>query len=783
MVCIVRAFLCDFKDIFDLDIYLQIQLYIIIIMKKHLLFIFTSALILSSCENLSNSSQNQSHFDSNSTTSTVVSTENLKELKVTLPTTLTYSRFDKFQIDGLQVKDTDDTDIQDYTLTYDDNTSLNDGDYLLNEAGTYNLSINADGYRPYNFQLTILESTNFKQTLVEKSAPEKTSYTYLSTEKIDLTGLSLQLKTTYRNNSKRSKRYEELIDTSKINVLLDGVDVTDQDVTFDSLGSHTVSLVYKENGWINNEIINSTITYSIYVKDGTLKPQKYVDNTITSTVSDTDTYEVNITKENSTKDESSTDKGYYAPSEVDASFNIQTYGRKSFDNWYYTPSVGEVPFLIVPVVLPGYENLATAENLSLINKAFFGNSSDLYFESLHSYYYRSSYGQFDITGVVTDYFDLKTYDSSFKSINNITSDSPAIIALDALNWASTVQGYDLTDFDSDSDGLIDGMWIVYLGPTNSQQTQFWGFSSTTGYTGNVVNPTVNNYGWVGINFLDDSYASYGSQINYQNKDCDAHVLIHETGHMLGAYDYYTYSYSGYDPTGRCLTMSYNSNDQDLYTKMLFGWVTPYIVYDTSKLSIVASQAKKDQLIVIPYEGKQYTKNQNGKVQFNMFDEYIVLEYYTDDDLNSYDYDCYQVNHIQGKGIRMLHIDNRLAYVNGYTSTSYQVSLFSDPDEVLTTTQKLIKPISNSESGYRSESSFYGLPSSYDAFDEIRVISKDKRILSQTNEANTSTLFQSGDSFNISNYYNSFPNKTLNSDKTTYTVKFNNGKSFLYTIAF
>lgn len=751
-------------------------------MKNYLLFIFATSLVLSSCQDPFSSSQSQNQTDSISTK--VDSTEKLSNLKVTLPNTLSYSRFDKFQIDGLKVTDTDDVEIQDYTLTFDDNSSLNDGDYLLNEAGNYNISIKANGYNSYNFQLTISDSTNFKQSLVKKSAPDKTTYTYQSTGKIDLTGLSLQLKTTYRNSLNRSKRYEEFVDTSKLSILLDGVDVTDKEVTFDSLGAHTITINYNEKGWINNEILNSSFTYTIYVKDGSLKPKQYIDNTITSTVSDTDTYEVNITKENSTKDEDSTDKGYYSPDEVDASFNIQTFGRKSFDNWYYTPSVGQVPFLIVPVILPGYESYATAENMDLINKAFFGNSSDLYFESLHSYYYRSSYGQLDITGVVTDYFDLKSYDSSFKSINDVTGYSPETIALDALNWASTIQGYDLTDFDSDSDGLIDGMWIVYLGPTNSQQTQFWGFSSTTGNTGNISNPTVNNYGWVGINFLDDSYvSSYGYQSNYANKDCDAHVLIHETGHMLGAYDYYTYSYSGYDPTGKCLTMSYNSNDHDLYTKMLFGWVTPYIVYDTSKLSIVASQAKKDQLIVIPYEGKEYTKNQDGKVIFNMFDEYIVLEYYTDDDLNSVDYDCYQVSHIQGKGIRMLHIDNRLAYVNSYTSTSYQCSLFPDPDDILTTTQKLIKPITNSESGSRSESSFYGLPSSYDAFDEIRVISKDKRVLSQTNEANSSTLFKAGDSFNISDYYASFPNKSLNSDKTTYTVKFNNGKKFPYTISF
>ena len=749
-------------------------------MKNKTLFIIASILLLSSCTNIT------SNVTTGTATSVVtpVSETKKKILNVTLPTTLTYSQYDKFQTAGLKVLDEDNKEITDYNLQFDDSTTLNDGDYLLSDAGTYNINIVKEGYTAYNFSIKILESTKFKQEIKDKEYPTKKSYTLNSTEKIDLTGFNFVLKTSYKNNENRTKKYEETLKEDDFNIYLDDEDVTGKEVTFNTYGAHTVKLVYNKKGWINNEIENSTLTYSIYVKDTSKKPIEYVDNTITSTVSSTDTYEVSITKENSTKSEDSTDKGYYSPDEVDASFNIQSYGRNNVDNWVYTPSTGKVPFLVVPVIIPGYSGYDTADNLALIQKAFFGNSSDLNFESLHSYYYRSSYGQLDITGVVTDFFDLASYDSSFSSTSSITSTSTINIANDAAEWASTVQGYDLTDFDSDGDGLIDGMWLVYLAPSSSSSNSaFWAFSYTTGNSGNVSSPVVNNYGWAGINFLNDQYAGNG---NYENAECDAHVLIHETGHMLGAYDYYSYSYNSYDPTGSCLMMSYNVGDHDLYTKMLFGWVTPYIVYDTSKLSIVASQAKKDQLIVIPYEGKTYTKDSNGKVKFNMFDEYIVLEYYTDDDLNSYDYDCYNVTSIKGKGIRMLHIDNRLGYNNSSSSynpyySNYNVTMFSDPDEVLTTTKKLIKPINNSESGQRSESSYYGLDSSYDAYDEIRVISKDKRVLSTNNTANTNTLFKSGDSFNINDYYAQFANSTTSSN--TYTVKFNNGKSFPYTISF
>lgn len=733
-------------------------------MKKLILLLTCSLLSLSSCKR-ENSDSQQSLTKQDTASISVFQ----KKMTVTLPKLLEYSRFDKFKKDGLSVKTEDGKETEDYRLVFhDDKTILNDEENLLKEEGTYQIDIELDGYETTSFSLKINPSTDFSQSIVIINNPSNLTYTVGTTAKIDLTGSLFRLKTSYKNSNSKIRRFDKKLEESDIRLTLNGEDVTGKEYTFNTPGAFKVYIDYALGGWIGNSI--DTQSFDIYVRSNSTKPVQYVDNTITSTVDSTDSYEISITDNATEKTQnqpSSINAGYYTPDEVNASFNIQSYGRNSYDNWIYTPSKGQVPFLIVPVIIPGDEAMATVENLSLIQKAFFGNSSDLYFESLHSYYYRSSFGQLDITGIVTDYFDLKSYDSSFRYKSAITENSTSTIAQDAANWARDTLGYDLTDFDSDGDGLIDALWLVYLS-SSSSSSAFWAFSYSTFASGNVLNPVVNNYGWAGIDFLNDGFMGMGP---YLNSDCDAHVLIHETGHMLGATDYYSYSSTGYDPTGNSLTMSYNSNDHDAYTKMLFGWSTPYIVYDTSKLSIVASQAKKDQLIVIPYDKKKYKKGADGKVTFNMFDEYLVLEYYTDDDLNSVDYDCYQVRHIQGKGIRMLHIDARLGYVTAY-GNEYGVTMFDDPDDALTSTSPLIKPITNSESGGRAEQA-YGLPSSYNAYDEIRIISADKRFLNTSRQATTSTLFRKNDTFTFASYSASFPNKT----------SFNNSSSFSYSIKF
>jgi hypothetical protein len=144
---------------------------------------------------------------------------------------------------------------------------------------------------------------------------------------------------------------------------------------------------------------------------------------------------------------------------------------------------------------------------------------------------------------------------------------------------------------------------------------------------------------------------------------------------------------------------------------------------------------------------------------------MVFDYYTNENLNSMGYDVYNSTPIQEKGGRLYHVDSRLfAYSrNGYNlinEDNITSSLYSG---------NLIRVISNSEGGDRAES-IYGY--SHDNYDEIRLISADKRYMSSNNPANLNTLFRKGitDKFDFAEWQDSFPNKT----------KFDNEKDCSYS---
>jgi len=665
-----------------------------------------------------------------------------------------YSKYDLLDLSELQVQVNDNevyTDITDYTLTWEDNgKKAVDQEMLLFEEGRHNLIVSKTGLESLSFSVRIWGSTNFKQTLSITSQPDKTTYSIGDAFSSD--GIAVTLKTTYVNaDNVTTRRTEEV--SSQCSFLVDEEPLTSQ-TTFSASGSKQVTVIYD-----NDEDISTS--FYIFVRNGITGPTTYPDDSMTTVQDDTT---ITLTIKNETVGTTGKTDEYYSPDQVVNNFTISDYGRNNYINWNYTPTTGDVPMLVVPVVVPGYESMATENNLDLIERAFFGKSKDLYFESLRSYYYKASYGALNFTGAITDYLYPGAYDTAFSKISGFTESSISNLAVLAANWAEEVAGYDLSKFDSDNDGLIDGMWMIYMGPTNSNSC-FWAFSTTTMASGVVGAPVVNNFGWAGISFLNDTVYGTGS---YDNKNCDAHVLIHETGHMLGLNDYYSYGVNSYNPVGLYDMMSYNVGDHSPYSKLLYGWVKPYIVYGNATITIKSCQWK-DTMVIIPYDDKVIKTDDDGKAIFNSFDEYLVVDYYTNQNLYSQGFDAYGVSSVNAKAGRIYHVDNRLCYYNNSTPVFYD-----DPDDALTDTEHaLAKIISNSESGSRAESTGYGADPSFDPYDEIRLISADKRFLSSTSVVSSKSFFATGSSFSLASYSSQFPNESV----------FNNEKYCSYTINF
>ena len=455
--------------------------------------------------------------------------------------------------------------------------------------------------------------------------------------------------------------------------------------------------------------------------------------------------------------------GRFVPADkVDLELNYNDLSGTLSNNKSVMPSLGDANLLVIPVHLPGGDEYKTDKVKSDIEKVFFGDKDDssLGFKSVKQYYSEASYGKFNLSGTVTDWFDATTLVSDVKDITSGTYGTIVNkILRGAVDWASSSQGINLKDFDNNEDGNIDGVYLVYdyLDWTTENYIQhesnpqfdsstlnqaFWNFTYWDFYSESKNDkPTTSGFSWSSFDMMYTSYCERNKNDTPDLSDLskiklDSHTFIHEFGHLLGLEDYYSSSDSSYHPAGESTMMDQNIGDLDSYSKMLLGWVTPYVVYGTSEITITnVSKNSGNSVIVIPSNYAEISQSVEDAIKgnridkfrytFNPFSEYLMIDLYTPDGNNEQDtYGPYVFDRsamANKVGVRIYHIDSRifkckvvdymggqkLAYVDGYV---WDGQMLADDEAIL-------MPISNN----MSESKNFQLPQSFDYFDQIRLL--------------------------------------------------------------
>ena len=358
---------------------------------------------------------------------------------------------------------------------------------------------------------------------------------------------------------------------------------------------------------------------------------------------------------------------------------ISTYEGDTNLNSYYTlwknrgyphfKSVGENNLLVVPLKIKGYEEYATVDNLNKIRDSFFLEDSlnTLGYYSLSEYYKISSYNKLNIKGEVTPWIDLDltTKEISSSSISNYTLDCGTYFPTEkAINYIKENLNIDLTKYDNDKDGFIDGVYFIYGCPTflddsSLSTSTFWNFTYYNVLNkdkASISSPVLMTYSWSSFDML-----SKGSD----KTKLDTHTYIHEFGHQLGLNDYYDTSNSGglnpyTSPMGGLDMMDNNVGDHSAFSKFALGWVNPYIVKgDYGEVNIdLKSLISDGECIILP------TKEYNN----TPFDEYFMIEYVKNDSINKLDStagypstfytDGRIIRFYSKNGIRITHIDAR-----------------------------------------------------------------------------------------------------------------------------
>lgn len=729
-------------------------------MKKSIkisLFLILGTFLLNSCFSLFNIRRTSTSSDNDVGKKLLIKGDFKKE----------YLEYESLDLSGMEVYEVDSQGERLTNLYYiEDQEGQKVGwDYSLEKVGDFTFYVKEDGYDSASFNISVKAGGG---KLEIETYPSNLSYNVGDT--LSLAGMEVVFE-----QGDELLSHKTTVDDYQAEIIDEDGNKSDaQGYVFRKEGTYKVIISYERLG------STYEASFSVFCqKEGNTLPEELGGN-VDLMKEDSSSAKVKISRPSS-----SGSNEYYPSSKVKVAMTMKDYGERSYLNWSYTPSVGKTPLLVIPAIIPGYENYIDLNKAkTIINKTFFGSSDQVNFESLHSYYYKSSFGKLDFTGKITDFYRPDQNEGSkFKNASDFTQDKIGDFAQEAVDWATEKYDLNLDAFDTDDNGTVDGVWIVYIHPTDSSNNSdktFWAYSSTTQKRGSVSNPVVNNYGWAGIDFIDGKYQSGGNNLNSNpDKDQDAHVLIHETGHMLGLPDYYSYGDSNYSPLGRIDMMDNNVGDHNSYSKMVLGWITPTIVYGNATVDL-KTITSKDSFLVIPYDSKQYKKDSQGNVLFNPFDEYLVVDFYTYDDssnLNNLGYWGYNINTIKGKGIRIYHVDNRLMEIK---YNGYRAEFPSDPDEVTDSSiNDLYEIITNTESGLQAEESIVsGNNALNNAWDQLRWISADKKKLAtkdsngnieaqyvQTGVNNPiSRLFKSGMKFDIDSYSASFVNGAFDNEE-------------------
>lgn len=456
---------------------------------------------------------------------------------------------------------------------------------------------------------------------------------------------------------------------------------------------------------------------------------------------------------------SSETRGGY--SNAQAKFTMSDVGKSA--GFSYLKSIGNPKILVIPVSIEGYERNASSTNLARIKKAFKG--TDNIWQSVESFYNISSFGRLNLDITIADewYQSGKTPAEIYGGDASSSSKTAGVqnVLNSAVSWYKTKYDTDCEEFDSDNDGYIDAVWLIYSCPDYQTDTSLkkydptcWAYTYWADNNSNINSPSACTYGWASYDFMNEGYGSFQS---------DAHTFIHETGHMMGLEDYYDYNVvskdDGSSPMGFVDMMDANVIDHNVFSKWSLGWVAPFVV--TGKGSIrLAPSATTGECLIIPT-----SSGWNG----SPFDEYIMLEYYTPENLNYKDSKSeYLGNGVQGftqKGVRIYHVDSRLAKLSGRSNWSYTSSLSTNCILAHSNTPSYGDDEDRETRNYLSPN--YRLIQMMDA-------SAKRDFSSVYVQADDTSLFgtRTNSVFSFSSFKNSFPNKT----------KMNNGGTFEYKIS-
>ena len=343
------------------------------------------------------------------------------------------------------------------------------------------------------------------------------------------------------------------------------------------------------------------------------------------------------------------------------------------------PATGNVKALVFAVDFSDYPSSSSDVTISDIQTAFNGTAEQTDYESLNSYYLKSSYGQLNLTADVVGFYRAAQPSTYYEGI----TDPEAVLIDQMLKFYNSTINYN--DYDANDDGYIDIIYVMYSRPYDSESNLWWAYQYYT-YEENTTYDGLYTdfYVWMSMEFLLDGQVGL-----------DARTIIHESGHALGLEDYYDYDDTdnfNSGGLGGADMMDYTVGDHGPFSKLLLGWRKPHIVTDSITVRLEPYETTGQMLLVTPSWSN------------SIFDEYLLISYYTPTGL----YEPDSLYYFTLPGITIYHVDAHTDQGGDENSAYYSMYNNNNSD----TPNKLIRYIeqdqndSISDTGWTEDSDLF-----------------------------------------------------------------------------
>ena len=319
---------------------------------------------------------------------------------------------------------------------------------------------------------------------------------------------------------------------------------------------------------------------------------------------------------------------------VDAMSNVPS-------DWEEMPTEGNVKILAVQVEFQDYtfeSSTIYPEDIyyQMFNGGALPEQIQYPYDSLSSYYKRSSYGKLNLSSGQVYRCRLSKNRAEYEGYATGEQE----LVKEVLQLLD--DQIDYSDYDSNGDGCVDGISINFAGENSGWGSTWWSHKyRLQDQEFSLDGMNFSGYLYLMTDCSEGDY-TYGTQ-----------TLIHETGHMLGLPDYY--AAQGNDSTAIATVdmMKDNTGDHNGFSKWLLGWIPEENIQRVTKedgeqvisLDPIASETlsnKKMIAVVAPEDTSLYS-------------EYFVVQY--DEKINNNQSAWYG----DSTGYRIYHVDAELNY--------------------------------------------------------------------------------------------------------------------------